>query len=283
MEGTEQRLETEFEPQLEAAAKEQRAEANELMTATNEVNQRISYCVIKYRQLIAQKKSLLQRCESLVCEVAAAEADLSAEVKKVFEEGQRKVDASRRQFKAGAEERQKKQIAARLAELMESTAAAMEPEFSRLRLAHEREVAETEAAGKHKERNELAELEKQHQSRIAAEEKRLREEHQSRSRLQLDAAIAAIERSERDHKQKLERLQRELEAEHRRYCIAQEQQYLSHGDDVCVAEDALQNRLASLRKQHAGEVSALEKEHTSKVCHVYECIAMTICIASRTA
>lgn len=223
--------------------------------------------------MVAKKKNLLAQCESLVSEVSRAESEIAAAVKKVYEEGQKKADAGRRHFKAGAEERQKKQIAAKYAELLESTRAAMEPEFSRLRLRHERDVNEAECAAMERERAELAEVERQHQSRIAAEEKRLREEYRSRSALQLDGAIASVERMEREHKQKIEKLRRDLEAEHRQYCVTQEQQQLSRfdeGAEVSVAEEALQERLATLRRQQSNEISALEKEHTTKVIY-YPC------------
>ncbi len=102
-------------------------------------------------------------------------------------------------------------------EIMEKTERALEPEFSRLRIANEQEIAELELKLALDEKKALADLQKQFEERVQSEERAFKEAQRNQARLQLDETIREIENMEREHKVKMEQLSDDYQREAERY------------------------------------------------------------------
>jgi len=220
-------------------------------------------------QNIARKKDLLEKCKSLVARVKEEEDKLKAEVRRIHAESQREIEIERKAYRAGQEERQRKFMSAKLKEICESTERALEPEFSRLRLAHEQEVADVEMQLQADERKAKADLVKLFEDKLSAAERAGREEQRAGVRARLDDAMREVEGMEREHKVKIQQMQEDLTKElekHRARVNSKVQREHEEGEaGLAEAERKLREKLHTLRARHEKEVRALQKEHDAKM------------------
>lgn len=101
-------------------------------------------------------------------------------------------------------------LSERLREYEESTLHALEPEFSRLRVAAEQDMADLSAKLNEDTRRMKSDLKKLFESKLANEEKHHRENQRMLARVRLDEAVVEADQLEREHKRKLVIMTEEL-------------------------------------------------------------------------
>lgn len=94
-------------------------------------------------------------------------------------------------------------LAERLRECEEATLHALEPEFSRLRVTAEQDLADLTAKLAEDTRRMKVDLKKLYESKLAAEEKHLRDNQRMLARVRLDEAVSESDQLEREHKRSL--------------------------------------------------------------------------------
>jgi hypothetical protein len=108
-------------------------------------------------------------------------------------------------------------LAAKQKEAHESTERALEPEFIRLRVANESEMADLEFRLAAEEKQTLVMIEKQFEEKVQIEEKAFRENQRNLARVQLEETMREVEKMEREHKMRLEHLTEDLARECEKY------------------------------------------------------------------
>lgn len=101
-------------------------------------------------------------------------------------------------------------LAEKLKEYEESTLHALEPEFSRLRVSAEQDMADMSAKLSEDMRRMKSDLKKLFESKLANEEKHHRDNQRMLARVQLDEAVQEAEQLEREHRRKLVVMTEEL-------------------------------------------------------------------------
>lgn len=101
-------------------------------------------------------------------------------------------------------------LAEKLKGFEESTLHALEPEFSRLRMTAEQDLADISAKLSEDTRRMKSDMKTLYASKLSSEEKNLREDQRMLARVRLDEAVLEAEQLERVHKRKLVVMTEEL-------------------------------------------------------------------------
>lgn len=174
-------------------------------------------CVSLCLQGVVAKKSLLEKCKAIVEKLKQKDDKLKSDLRKLTAAANHDIEVERKTFRAGQEERQRKFMSARLQEEVQSTERALEPEFSRLRIAHEQEVADLELQLSREERRAKDELRKLFEDKQAAEERSHKESLRTGARSRMDNVLRETESMEKEHAVRVERITAELSAELEKY------------------------------------------------------------------
>ncbi|CAE7794522.1 unnamed protein product, partial [Symbiodinium microadriaticum] len=175
----EKNLSEEYSDKMEAEVLVHKEKLSELLTTANEG--------------MASKKRLLEQCKSVVEQLKEKDSKLTAQLRKITSAVNHDIEIERKSFRAGQEERQRKFLSAQLQEEVESTERALEPEFGRLRVAHEQEVADVELQLAAEERRARADLQRLFDEKLATEERLHKEGLRAGARSRMDNALRETE------------------------------------------------------------------------------------------
>jgi len=215
------------------------------------------------------KKDLLEKCKSLVDQVKLSEHNMSQQLRKVSKDVSEQLEVERKKFRAGQEARQRKFLAERLRECEDATLRALEPEFSRLRISAEQDLADLSAKLTEDTRRMKTELKKLFETKLAAEEKHHRESQRMLARVRLDEAVQEADQLERDHKRKLgvmtEDLSKALDTFRRNISQKVKHEREDSASELQEREKKYLDRMSNLRSRHEDDVKLLQMEHSSKI------------------
>jgi hypothetical protein len=219
--------------------------------------------------LVNEKKQFVQLCKVLVDTIREEEADLAAEGRRLNREALESLDLEKKAFRASHPDRLQKFLASKAAEEKEKTEKALQPEFSRLRHMHERELAEAEAYAKTEERK----LREEFQMRLEGLVKEEREAHlhsqKSAQRNRHNAVAVELDASEREHRMRVLTAQSDAEKDldKLKTVLANkvERERKEGQAEVITAQENFQKRVHELRSRHMADIAALMKDQDEQL------------------
>ncbi len=179
------------------------------------------------------------------------------------------------------------------------TRQALEPEFSRLRVAHEHELSLMEARFEDEERKAKADLKSVFRDKLAGEERACKAAGKDNSRRVLDDTIEECKELEGKHKHRYDELAEELEQDLSRYKTKLTRQ-LEHDDGLAAREldsasQQMQETLKRKAQMNNEEILDIQEQHKLEV-QIYDlcisrdffcrviivCMCILICICTYT-
>lgn len=215
------------------------------------------------------KKDLLEKCKKLVSEVKDNEQNSSREMRKISKEFAAKIESERKNYRSGQESRQRKFLLDKLKEFEESTLNALEPEFSRLRINLQHELAEVTSKLEEDTRRMKSDMKASFDRKLANAEKQFRDDQKMMARVRLDEAVVESEALEREHKRKISQLSEELTAaldifrNNLNQKVKREREL--NAAALRESEKNYLDKMSSLRSRHEEDISSLQKEHQKKI------------------
>jgi len=217
------------------------------------------------KNLMMEKKNLLQRCEDTIEAIKVIEREMASDGRRIHRQMEESIEAEKKLFRSGQEERLDKYLQAKSAEYKDSTARALQPEVSRLQQLHETEMAQANTKGRAEERRIRETFALRIQERID-EERRLTLETQRSSVLdRMDMVNVELEAAEREHRYRISSLKEDLEKDLDRLngaLASKVEKERKQGQlEVRAAQENFQKRLQEARINHAAEIMQLQQEH----------------------
>lgn len=247
----EESVENEYGAQFEQEISKHQEESNRIITMG--------------KNLMMEKKELLQKCEDIMETIKVVEREMASDGRRIHRQIEENIEAEKKTFRSGQEDRLDKYLQAKLTEYKDSTARALQPEVSRLQQLHETEMAQANAKGRAEERRIREMYTARLQERID-EERRLTLESQRSSVLdRMDMVNVELEAAEREHRYRISSLKEDLEKDLDRLNTALaskvEKERKQGLIEVRAAQENCQKRFQETRANHNTEILRLQQEH----------------------
>lgn len=243
-------------------------------------------------QLMQHKSDMVARCQELMDLVKEQERELSAEVRSVYKDAEQVIEAEKKNFRSGYEDRLQKVsvrflighmcplspfrlhptpqfIAGKASEYKESTAKALHPEISRLQMMHEQELSAAQLAIQAEERSIQEVLSAKLQARLEEERLAAKDELKLTAKALQDKSSADGDIVKREHRRQLQRLADDLERDLEKHRLflkdkAQRGRDRAHAE-MQQLQHSSQQRVTDLQQRHVKHIENLQDQHEKEV------------------
>ena len=216
-----------------------------------------------------EKKELMEACKVQLEAVKDDEATVQEQAKRLNREADETLELERKSYRANHEERLQKFLASKAVEQKEQTGKALQPEFARLQLMHERELSDVETNALAEERRLRETMQARLEGMVRDEKAAFLDEQRSIGRSRGDAVAAELQAAEREHRLRIHSLQSDLEKDFERYVAglnAKSDKERKMGQaELRKAQEACHARMQEIRARHLSELQTLLKDHHDQI------------------
>lgn len=224
--------------------------------------------------LMNQKKELMEMCKMHLDAVKDDEASVQEQGKRMNRETEEMLEIERKMYRASHEERLQKYLASKAGEHRELTGRALQPEFARLKLMHERELSDVETNAMADERRMRVAHQNKLEDLIREERDAFIDEQKQIARSRGDAISAELLAAEREHKIRMHALQCDSETDLEKYNTAltckTDKERKAGQVEVRKAQESCHSRLQEIRSRHAHDMSVLLKDHNDQIKEIHK-------------
>lgn len=220
-------------------------------------------------RFMQEKRELMETCKIQLDAVKDDDASVQELARRLNREADESLELERKAYRASHEERLQKFLASKASDHRELTGKALQPEFARLQLMHERELSDVETNAKAEERRLREMMQSRLESLIRDEKKSFLDEQRSVGRSRGDAVVAELQAAEREHRMRMQSLQGDLEKDFERYVAAlnakTDKERKAGQLEIRKAQEACHARMQEIRARHLSEIQALLRDHDDQV------------------
>jgi len=216
-----------------------------------------------------EKKELMEFCKVQLGAIKDDETSVQDQARRLHREADETLELERKTFRSGHEERLQKFLASKAGEHREQTGKALQPEFARLQLMHERELSEVETNAKSDERKMREAMQTRLEELVREEKLAFSEEQRGLVRSRSDAVSAELQAADREHRMRIHALQSDLEKDLERFVTAlnakTDKERKAGQAEIRKAQEACHARMQEIRTRHLTEMQALLKDHDEQL------------------
>jgi len=220
-------------------------------------------------RFMQEKRELMETCKIQLDAVKDDDASVQELARRLNREADESLELERKAYRASHEERLQKFLASKASDHRELTGKALQPEFARLQLMHERELSDVETNAKAEERRLREMMQSRLESLIRDEKNSFLDEQRSVGRSRGDAVVAELQAAEREHRMRMQSLQGDLEKDFERYVAAlnakTDKERKTGQLEIRKAQEACHARMQEIRARHLSEIQALLRDHDDQV------------------
>ena len=220
-------------------------------------------------RFMQEKRELMETCKIQLDAVKDDDASVQELARRLNREADESLELERKAYRASHEERLQKFLASKASDHRELTGKALQPEFARLQLMHERELSDVETNAKAEERRLREMMQSRLESLIRDEKNSFLDEQRSVGRSRGDAVVAELQAAEREHRMRMQSLQGDLEKDFERYVAAlnakTDKERKAGQLEIRKAQEACHARMQEIRARHLSEIQALLRDHDDQV------------------
>lgn len=248
-------LKDEYESVLENELREYQAELEHLRSLSSRCMQ--------------EKKELMEICKLQLDAIKDDEVSVQDQGKRIQRDVEEALELERKAYRANHEERLQKFLASKASEHRDQTGKALQPEFARLQLMHERELSDVETNAKSEERRMREMSQTRLEELVREERENFLDEQRNLGRSRSDAVAAELQAAEREHRVRLHALQVDLEKDLERYVAAlvtkTDKERKTGQAELRKAQEACHARFQEIRSRHLSEMQALIRDHEDQM------------------